>query len=155
MYIAWNIRHNKQLPFANHTKSPYSREHRIKTAFQQQFDVMASDIIHEAIQPTGDVLSVVKNQNMFAQNVMSHFILIVLKTVTNLCKEHWMSVIDNAFLMSGSVVLKIFLTIPFPWFCSLIIFLDLFCFRVQIIVSTISQIYIWSDHYHKNDTHLL
>ena len=43
---------------------------------------------NEAIQRKGDMVSVVKNQNMFAQNVMSHFVSIVFKIITNLSKEH-------------------------------------------------------------------
>ena len=74
--------------FAHHTKSPYAREDQMKTVSQQQFDMMASGIIHEAIQRKGDAVSVVKNQNMFAKNVMSHFILIVLKIMTNLRQKH-------------------------------------------------------------------
>ena len=41
---------------------------------------------------------------MFAQNVMLHFILTVLKIILNLGKEDWMNVIDNAFLMSFAPV---------------------------------------------------
>ena len=55
MYTAWKVQHNKGVPIAHHTKSPYSREYRMKTAFQQQFDIMASGIIHEAIQSQDDV----------------------------------------------------------------------------------------------------
>ena len=50
--------------------------------------MMASDVIHETIKPKDDVVSVVKSQNIFAQNVMLHFILIVLKVIMNLPKEH-------------------------------------------------------------------
>ena len=49
---------------------------------------IVSGIIHGAIQPKGDVVSVVKSQNMFVQNVMSHFTLIVLKIIRNLRQEH-------------------------------------------------------------------
>ena len=60
-----------------------------------------------------------KNQNMFAKYVMSHFIVIVLKIITNLRKEHWMDLIDNV----SSVLLKILLIVTFTWFCSLMMIL--------------------------------
>lgn len=68
---------------------------------------------HLAIQSKGDVVSVIKNQNIFTQDMMLHFISIVLKTVTNIRKEYLMNVIGNAFSMSSSTVLKILLTITF------------------------------------------
>lgn len=50
---------------------------------------------------------------MFAQNMMPHFILIALKIIVNLRKEHLMNVIDNAFLMISYDELKILLIITF------------------------------------------
>ena len=67
---------------------------------------------------------------MFAQNMMPHFILIALKIIVNLRKEHLMNVIDNAFLMISYDELKILLIITFVWFCSLMMILNLFCFKV-------------------------
>ena len=67
---------------------------------------------------------------MFAQNMMPHFILIALKITVNLRKEQWMNVIDNAFLMISYDGLKILLIITFAWVCSLMMILNLFCFKV-------------------------
>ena len=85
---------------------------------------------HQALSTKQSSSKAMGFQKMFAQNVMSHFILIVLKIITNLRKENWMNVIDNAFLMSSSVVLKILLTITFASFWSLMVILYLFCFKV-------------------------
>lgn len=46
----------------------------MKTALQQQFDLMASGIIRETIQPKADVVAMVQNQNILAQNVMLHIL---------------------------------------------------------------------------------
>ena len=88
-----------------------------------------------------------KNQNMFAKNVMSHFIVNVLKIITKLRKEHWMNLIDNV----SSVLLKILLIVTFTWFC----FFYVSKCNLLMIVSIISQTYIWCDYCPKNDTRLL